>query len=57
VVPFQYLSLIWAIGFGYLLWGDMPTIGLLIGSAIVIGSGLFLLWHETRTRIVKPGPP
>jgi drug/metabolite transporter (DMT)-like permease len=57
VVPFQYLSLIWAIGFGYLLWGDMPTIGLLIGSAIVIGSGLFLLWHETRTRIAKPGPP
>jgi drug/metabolite transporter (DMT)-like permease len=57
VVPFQYLSLIWAIGFGYALWGDVPTIGLLIGSVIVIGSGLFLLWHETRSRIAKPGPP
>ena len=28
VVPFQYLSLIWAMGFGFALWGDVPTIGL-----------------------------
>jgi hypothetical protein len=35
---------------GFLVWGDVPTIGLLVGSGIVIGSGLFLLWHETRRR-------
>jgi drug/metabolite transporter (DMT)-like permease len=57
VVPFQYLSLIWAMGFGYALWGDVPTIGLIIGSAIVVGSGLFLLWHESRPKMAKPGPP
>jgi drug/metabolite transporter (DMT)-like permease len=57
VVPFQYLSLIWAIIFGFALWGDVPTIGLVIGSAIVIGSGLFLLWHETRLKLPKMGPP
>jgi drug/metabolite transporter (DMT)-like permease len=57
VVPFQYLSLIWAIIFGFALWGDVPTIGLVIGSAIVIGSGLFLLWHETRPKMPKLGPP
>jgi drug/metabolite transporter (DMT)-like permease len=57
VVPFQYLSLIWAIGFGYALWGDVPTIGLIIGSVIVIGSGLFLLWHETRPKMPKMEPP
>ena len=57
VVPFQYLSLIWAIIFGFALWGDVPTIGLVIGSAIVIGSGLFLLWHETRPKLPKMGPP
>jgi drug/metabolite transporter (DMT)-like permease len=57
VVPFQYLSLIWAMGFGFALWGDVPTIGLLVGSAIVVGSGLFLLWHETRPKMPKLGPP
>jgi drug/metabolite transporter (DMT)-like permease len=56
-VPFQYLSLLWAMGFGFVLWGDVPTSGLIVGSAIVIGSGLFLLWHETRRRMPKPGPP
>jgi drug/metabolite transporter (DMT)-like permease len=56
IVPFQYLSLVWAMGFGFALWGDVPTAGLIIGSAIVIGSGLFLLWHETRPKMLKPGP-
>jgi drug/metabolite transporter (DMT)-like permease len=54
VVPFQYLSLIWAMMFGYALWGDVPTIGLLIGSVIVVGSGLFLLWHESWRRRRPP---
>jgi drug/metabolite transporter (DMT)-like permease len=48
VVPFNYLNLVWAALLGYAIWGDIPTIGLVIGSAIVVGSGLFLLWHETR---------
>jgi drug/metabolite transporter (DMT)-like permease len=50
VVPFQYLSLIWAMIAGFAVWGDVPTIGLLAGSAIVVGSGLFLLWYEARRR-------
>jgi drug/metabolite transporter (DMT)-like permease len=57
VVPFQYLSLIWAMLFGYAVWGDMPTIGLIIGSVIVVASGLFLLWHESRRKMPKMGPP
>jgi drug/metabolite transporter (DMT)-like permease len=48
VAPFFYLSLIWAAAIGFVVWGDLPTIGLLIGSAIVVASGLFLLWREAR---------
>jgi drug/metabolite transporter (DMT)-like permease len=54
VVPFQYLSLIWAMLFGFAVWGDMPTIGLIVGSVIVVSSGLFLLWHESRPKIELP---
>jgi drug/metabolite transporter (DMT)-like permease len=50
VSPFYYLMLVWAIGIGYLVWGDVPTAGLLIGSSIVVAAGLFLLWHEARRR-------
>jgi drug/metabolite transporter (DMT)-like permease len=50
VVPFNYFSLVWALILGFLVWGDLPTLQLLAGSAIVVGSGLFLLWSETRRR-------
>jgi drug/metabolite transporter (DMT)-like permease len=48
VAPFFYLSLVWAVVIGFLVWGDLPTIALLIGSVIVVTSGLFLLWREAR---------
>jgi drug/metabolite transporter (DMT)-like permease len=50
VVPFNYFSLVWAMILGFLVWGDLPTIQLLIGSAIVVASGMFLLWYETSRR-------
>jgi drug/metabolite transporter (DMT)-like permease len=50
VGPFFYMSLIWAILLGFLVWGDIPTLGLLAGSAIVVASGIFLLWHESAKR-------
>src|SRR5712671_413064 len=50
VVPFNYFSLVWAIILGFLVWGDIPSAALLAGSAIVVGSGMFLLWHESRRR-------
>jgi drug/metabolite transporter (DMT)-like permease len=50
VSPFYYLMLVWAMVIGFVVWGDMPTTALIIGSAIVIASGLFLLWHEAQRR-------
>jgi drug/metabolite transporter (DMT)-like permease len=52
VSPFYYLMLVWAMIIGFLAWGDVPSAGLLIGSAIVVVSGLFLLWHEARQQRV-----
>jgi drug/metabolite transporter (DMT)-like permease len=37
VVPFNYLSLVWASILGFAIWGDLPIPELLIGSAIVVG--------------------
>ena len=53
VVPFQYLQLVWAILLGFAIWGDIPTAGLLIGSAIVIASGMYLFWRESRRMPVE----
>jgi drug/metabolite transporter (DMT)-like permease len=53
VAPFNYLSLVWAIILGFAVWGDVPTVSLVIGSAVVVASGLFLLWRETNARAAK----
>jgi drug/metabolite transporter (DMT)-like permease len=50
VSPFYYFLLVWAMAIGFVVWGDVPTIGLIVGSVIVVVSGLLLLWHEARHR-------
>jgi drug/metabolite transporter (DMT)-like permease len=47
VAPFQYTQMLWAIVLGALLWGDLPEPAMLLGAAIVAGSGLFILYRET----------
>lgn len=48
--PFSYTSMIWALGLGFILWGDVPTPMLLAGAAVVAGSGLYILYRETVRR-------
>lgn len=48
VSPFYYFLLVWSLALGFLVWGDVPTISLLVGSGIVVASGLFLLYHEAQ---------
>jgi len=51
VGPFYYFSLVWAMVLGFLFWGDVPSLTLLAGSAVVVGSGLVLLWHESARKL------
>lgn len=53
VTPFYYFMLVWSMALGFALWGDVPTLTLLLGSAVVVGSGLFLLWQEARKMHAK----
>ncbi|HZH27135.1 MAG TPA: DMT family transporter [Azospirillaceae bacterium] len=48
LAPFEYTAMLWGVGFGMAVWGDMPTLGLAAGSAIVVGSGLALLRAEAK---------
>jgi drug/metabolite transporter (DMT)-like permease len=50
VAPFYYLSLVWASLIGFAVWGELPSIGLIAGSIIVVGSAIFLLWRESHAR-------
>jgi hypothetical protein len=36
---------------GFAIGGDLPAASLILGAAIVTGSGLFLLWREIRQQL------
>jgi drug/metabolite transporter (DMT)-like permease len=48
VAPFEYTSMILGIAVGYFAFGDVPTIHMLVGGAIVVGAGIFIIWREQR---------
>lgn len=50
VAPFEYTAVLWAMLYGYLIWGDVPDRWIVSGSVLVIGSGLYILHRETRSR-------
>lgn len=46
IAPFHYTQMVWGVLFGYLLFGDVPPLTTIIGSAIILGAGLYMLWRE-----------
>ena len=46
VAPFDYTSLIWGITFDAMIWHTLPDRMMLMGAAIIIGSGLYLIRRE-----------
>lgn len=50
VSPFEYTSMIWAIGMGYLMFGDVPRPATLAGAGLIVAAGIFLIWFENRSK-------
>jgi drug/metabolite transporter (DMT)-like permease len=52
VVPYQYTFILWAIVFGYLVFGDVPDAMLLMGALIIVAAGIFIFRRE-QARAVR----
>ncbi|WP_027554521.1 DMT family transporter [Bradyrhizobium sp. Cp5.3] len=46
VVPYQYSMIVWAVIFGFVVFGDVPQIATIVGAAIIIGAGLYIYLRE-----------
>ena len=62
IAPFDYAAMLWAFILGYLLFGELPDHYTVIGAAVVIGAGLFVIWRERRLGLERArekaaGPP
>jgi drug/metabolite transporter (DMT)-like permease len=56
--PFIYSQLVWATALGYLVFANVPSFWTLLGAAIVVASGLYLLNRERKVaRAVAPTEP
>lgn len=52
--PFRYTALVWALGLGWVVFGDWPDRLTLLGAGIVAASGIFMLYREARAGRRKP---
>ena len=48
VAPFEYTALLWGIAIDRFIWHVLPSARVLAGGGVVIASGLFLIWRESR---------
>lgn len=48
LAPFDYVAMVWATLLGYALFADIPQTMVMVGAAVVIGAGLFIVWRERR---------
>lgn len=55
VVPYQYSMIVWGIVFGFIVFGDVPEIAMLVGAAIIICAGIYIFIRE-QARAVKTEP-
>jgi drug/metabolite transporter (DMT)-like permease len=46
VVPYQYSMIVWAVMFGVIVFGDVPSPATILGAAIIIGAGLYIFLRE-----------
>jgi drug/metabolite transporter (DMT)-like permease len=63
VAPFAYTAMPYSIAIGYIWFGEVPESIVLVGAAIVIGAGLFVIWRERKLGLDRTeekravGPP
>lgn len=56
VVVMDYTSLIWALLFGWAIWGRLPASATWLGAPLIIGAGLIVLWRERRLAMALSPP-
>jgi drug/metabolite transporter (DMT)-like permease len=55
LAPFEYSSLVWAFIFGFLIWGDIPSSGVVMGAALIFSAGMIVLAGERFGRSARHG--
>lgn len=55
VTPLEYTALVWGVVLDFLVWHVLPSAATLLGGAVVVGAGLYVIRREAVRR--RPGLP
>jgi len=56
VAPMQYSQMVWAAIFGYLIFDEQPDSYTVIGAAVIIASGIYIVLREGRAEVSENQP-
>ena len=48
IAPFDYASMLFALGIGYFVFDEVPTLTMLGGAALVVVAGILIIWRERK---------
>ncbi len=48
VAPLDYSGIVWATALGWLIWNEVPVATTILGAAVIIASGLYVIWRERK---------
>jgi len=48
VAPFDYASMLFALGIGYFIFAEVPTLPMLGGAALIVTAGILIIWRERQ---------
>ena len=57
LAPYPYLQMVWMIGLGWLIFDQLPDGWTLVGAAIIVASGLYIVHREHRLRLRASAAP
>ena len=57
ITPFMYTALLWAVLFGWLVWGEWPAANVWAGAAVMVASGLYILFREIKAHAATVSGP
>ncbi len=56
VAPFEYSAMIWAVSYGWLIFGDFPALPTWIGISIVVLAGIYMAINDQRQKLRVTAP-
>lgn len=53
IAPFEYVSILFALGIGYWVFSEVPTLSMLGGAVLVVLAGIMIIWRERQLGIER----